>query len=333
MDLGVVVPTSGIWGDPHLIRDAVQAAEDLGYHTVWFGDHVVVPDYAAHLSPPNWFEPLSCAFVGAGATSRIRFGVDVLVIPQRHPVWLSQLVASADQLCDGRLTLGAGIGFIRGEMAALGPTPYERRGDVTDEHLAVLRLLWEGEGPLSFSGEWVSFEAVHAEPKPRQRPFPLWVGGNAAAAHRRAATLGTGWHPLFPTPAAYARGRDAILALRAEAGVSGPFTFSYSCPPTRVVLSDAEREVSGGYGDGGVEVPPEYSYAPPMPTTAGGRPMLVGDPDEVAADVLALADAGVGHLALRFSTGHEPEGFDHVAEQMTRFRDRVVPQLDDRASG
>src|SRR5687767_11622515 len=86
---GVVVPTSGPWADAGMVRDAVMAAEDLGYDTVWFGDHVVIPDYAAHLSPPAWLEPLATAAVCAGATSRIRFGTDVLVLPYRNPVYLS----------------------------------------------------------------------------------------------------------------------------------------------------------------------------------------------------------------------------------------------------
>ena len=66
MDFGIVVPTYGIWGDPSAIRDGIQAAEALGYHTVWFGDHIVIPDYATQLSPPNWLEPLSCRSWGRG---------------------------------------------------------------------------------------------------------------------------------------------------------------------------------------------------------------------------------------------------------------------------
>ena len=62
-----------------MIRDGIQAAEELGYATVWFGDHLVLPGYAAALMAPNWYDPLSCMLVGAGATSRIRLGSDVLV--------------------------------------------------------------------------------------------------------------------------------------------------------------------------------------------------------------------------------------------------------------
>ena len=72
--------------------------EDLGYHTAWFGDHVIVPGYAAHLSPPNWYDALATCLVGAGMTTRLRFSPDVLVLPYRNPVELASIVATADQL-------------------------------------------------------------------------------------------------------------------------------------------------------------------------------------------------------------------------------------------
>jgi probable F420-dependent oxidoreductase len=324
MQYGLVVPTYGDWGDPAAIRDGVRAAEDLGFDTVWFGDHVVVPTYAAHISPPNWFEPLASAFVAAGATKRIRFGVDVLVLPVREPVWLSQLVASADQMCGGRLTLGVGVGYIRGEFAALAPTRYERRGAVADEFLDALHELWETEGPLSFQGEWVQFEDVMAEPKPLQQPFPLWVGGNAPVALRRAALRGTGWHPLFPTPEVYANGRRRILELRHEAGLEAPFTFSYSCPMTRIAMSPEEMTFGIGRAQD-LPTPPDYSYSPPAPTSSDGRPMFIGTPEQVADDVKVFEGAGVEHLALRFSAGHHPNDIDDFIDQARRFRDLVVP--------
>src|SRR5438045_624206 len=97
-EFGVVIPANGEWGDKGAILDGIHAAEDLGLHTCWFGDHVVIPGYAAHLSEPRWFDSVSCMLVGAGATSRIRFGTDVLVLPYRNPVVLSRVLASGDQL-------------------------------------------------------------------------------------------------------------------------------------------------------------------------------------------------------------------------------------------
>jgi probable F420-dependent oxidoreductase len=326
VEFGVVVPSHGPFGDAGAIRALVQAAEDLGYDTAWFGDHVVVPGYATHVTSPNWYDALACCLVGAGATRRLRFGTDVLVLPYRQPVVLSQLIASADQLCDGRLTLAVGVGYIRGEFDAVGAPPYDERGPATSEFLAVLRLLWEGEGSVSYAGRFVQVDDVHAGPAPRQRPFPLWVGGNGAAALRRAADLGTGWHPLFPTPEGYAAGRAAIIARRTDHGMTGSFTWSFSCPQTRVIESAADVRPPISYADIG-DIPAEYSYAPAFPATDDGRLRFMGSPDELAADVRAYADAGVDHLALRFWTGDPTMDVDDHIDQMRRWMERVAPAV------
>ena len=324
-EFGVVVPSWGEYGDPARIREVIVAAEDLGYHTAWFGDHIVIPDYAAHISAPNWFDPLTCCIFGAGITTTLRFGTDVLVAPYRNPVVLAKMLSTADQLCDGRLTLGVGVGYVSGEFTALGAPPYEERGAITDEYLSVLDALWGSDGPISFDGRYIHLHDVHFAPRPRQRPFPVFVGGNGAAAYRRAARYGTGWHPLFPTPDAYRAGRDAILRRRAEAGRTDGFTFSYSCPHTQVVV-EARHDVAhqATYSDFG-EVPDEYNYAPAPPAAGDGRPMFVGTPEQLVADVSGFVAAGVEHFALRFwagSPGVEPAA---VVEQMRRFAEDVAP--------
>jgi probable F420-dependent oxidoreductase len=264
--------------------------------------------------------------VGAGATRRLRFGTDVLVLPYRNPVVLSQTLASGDQLSGGRLTLGVGVGYISGEFAAVGSPSYGQRGAVTDEYLRVMRTLWEADGPASFSGEWVQFTDVIAEPKPLQTPFPVVVGGNGQRAYRRAALLGNGWHPLFPTPEAYATGRAEILRVRADAGLTGPFTFSYSCPLVNVMLDPSERPTVQPYTER-LDIPDEYTYAPPFPVDDSGRDRFTGTPEEIASDVRTYVDAGVEHFALRFHIG-EP-GFDVKAftTQLERFTTLVLPLL------
>jgi probable F420-dependent oxidoreductase len=326
VDFGVVVPTWGTWADAGAIRETVQALEELGYDTAWFGDHIVVPSYATPISTTSWFEPLSCAFVAAGATSRIRFAFDVLVLPYRHPVWLAKLLSSADHLSGGRVTLGVGVGFLKGEYAALTSAPYRRRGAVTDEYLRVLHLLWESDEAVSFDGEWVQFEDVWAHPRPLQQPFPVWVGGNAPAALRRAATLGNGWHPLFLTPEGYAAGRARILELRAAAGLEGAFTFSYSASDTCVLLQDEEPRSVPSMPEGWAP-PEDYGYSPSPPTDANGRVLLTGTPEQVAADVQDLRRAGVDHVALRFGLGFEPLDVEGFVARAERFRTHVLPLL------
>jgi len=325
MQFGVVIPSYGPFGDAAKIRDLIAAAEHFGYHTAWFGDHIVIPDYAAHVSSPQWFDALACCIAGAASTQRLRFGTDVMVLPYRHPVQLSQVVATADQLCGGRLTLGVGVGYIRGEFDALA-APYEQRGAATDEYIDVLRCLWETQGAASHAGRFVQFEKVHAGPPPLQTPFPILVGGNHPAGRRRAAQRGDGWHPLFPTPEQYASGRADIEAQRSALGRRGPFVFSYTCPETRVVLDASEQRAPISYADLG-DIPADYNYAPPFPYAADGRARFVGTPDEVAADIDSYADAGVEHFALRFWTGDPSMETNDVIEQYRRFAEDVAPRF------
>ena len=324
MQFGVVIPSYGPWADPQRILDAIRTVEDEGYDAAWFGDHIVIPDYAAHVSPPPWLHAVSCMLVGAGCTERIRLGSDVLVLPYRNPVELSQLIASGDQLSAGRLILGVGVGYIRGEFDAVGAPPYGERGAVTDEFLSAMRSLWDSDGPVSFSGKWTGFQDVHAAPPPFQQPFPVWVGGNGAAARRRAATLGNGWHPLFPTPEDYARGREDILERRRQSQQNGAFSFSYSCAATHILMGSEQSPFDGAGFVVARSAPPEYDYAPPPPRDGSGRLYFVGTPSQVLQDIEVHADAGVEHLTMRFWTNSQSFGLEEFRTQLTRFAKHVL---------
>jgi len=326
MKFGVVIPTWGdYWAQPNLIRNAVQAVEDLGFNGAWFGDHVVVPEYAIHLSPPQWYDALACMGIAAGATDNIRLGTDVLVLPYRNPLVLSQFIASLDQLSGGRVTLGIGVGYISGEFQALGAPPYERRGAVTDEYIEVMRLLWESTDGASYAGEWNSFESMYSGPAPAQSPLPLWIGGNGRSAWRRAARYGDGWHPLFPLPEDYRQGRAAIEKYRSEGGRQGPMTFSMSCKRSRLVLQSGEHVPPLSARR---DVPDEYKYSPAPPKTADGRERFVGSVGDVLQDVADYRDAGVDHILLRFWNGEPNPQFSEWLEQARRFSRYVLPEAE-----
>jgi len=330
ISFGTVVPNQGPFGDAGAIRELVQTAEDLGFDTAWFGDHVVVPGYAAAFTPANWYEALTCCLVGLGATSTLRLGTDVLVLPYRHPVLLAAQVATAHQLSAGRLILGVGVGFLEGEFGPLGAPPFAERGAVTDEFLDVVGMLLaaDTETALSYDGRWVHFEDIRFGPTPSGR-VPIWVGGNAPAAWRRAARHGSGWHPLFPTPEQYAIGRRHILDQR---GGADGFTFSLTCPQTTVQDPAAPPARSLTYADVGV-VPVDYAYAPGVPVAADGRPRFIGSPEEIAADVADYVAAGVQQFTLRFWTVADDVGVADVSGQMERFMAEVAPKVRESRSG
>jgi probable F420-dependent oxidoreductase len=317
---GVVFPPAGPFGSPGVFGDVIDAIESLGYSDVWFGDHIAVPHYASHLIDPAWLEPITACTMALARTTRLRVGTDVLVVPYRHPVLLAKMAATADALSAGRLILGVGVGYLRGEFAALD-AEYVRRGEVTDEHLAAMQRLWRAGGaPTCFYGTVVDFEDVCVGPAPVAGTLPIWVGGNARAALRRAARFGQGWHPLFPTPEEYRLGRTAIEDLRNS---SDPFTWSISLATTKV-LERGETLEATSWGDT-PDIPDDFDYAPPIPMTEEHRVRFVGDADQVAEDVREYVAAGVEHFTLRFAATGTDVTVPAFLGQLERFAREVVP--------
>ena len=116
----------------------------------------------------------------------IRLGTSVLVIPYRNPLVAAKMLATIDVLSQGRVILGAGVGWLREEFEALAAPPFEERGAVTDEYLRLMRAAWTTD-PVTFEGRYYSVRDVHVLPKPVQKGgIPVWIGGHTDAAVRRA---------------------------------------------------------------------------------------------------------------------------------------------------
>lgn len=186
------------------LRVTAAHAEAVGIDGLWFPEHVVFfREYQSSYpysddGDPRFgrragvYDPLLAATVAAGATTTLRVGTAILIVPERNPVVLAQEVAGVDHATNGRFDLGIGIGWSREEFDALG-VPWERRGARTDDYIAAMQSLWRDE-LASHDSEFVHFAEVIAEPKPIQLPHPpIWVGGGRGAAMRRTARLGHGW--------------------------------------------------------------------------------------------------------------------------------------------
>lgn len=193
MKFGVCLPNYGPAVSPEAVGRMAQAAEAAGYHSVWTTDHILVPsEYAQPYG--HMIEALISLGYLAGLTERVKLATSVLVLPQRDPILVAKQVAAIDLLSNGRAVLGVGVGWIEAEYRFMR-TPFKQRGRIADEWIAVIRALWTEESP-AFAGEWISFADTTFEPKPVQPGgVPIIVGGKSAAAIRRAARLGDGWHP------------------------------------------------------------------------------------------------------------------------------------------
>ncbi|MCB0994317.1 MAG: LLM class F420-dependent oxidoreductase [Acidimicrobiales bacterium] len=209
MRLGIHLPQYGRASGPTSIREAARAAETLGYDDVWVSDHVVSPASQDYPSP-FLFDPLLSLTFAAAVTERVGLGTSVLVVPQYHPLWLANAVASLDALSEGRLTLAIGVGWSEAEFDALGQS-FHDRGRRTDEILDIMRLVWD-TSPASHAGEHYSFTDIRVLPPPAHR-IPIWVGGRSEAAYRRAVAHGDGFQLIGLDPPAAA---TAVARLRAD---------------------------------------------------------------------------------------------------------------------
>ena len=298
MQAGVWIPNCRHLATPEIIRHTAVRAEQLGYDSVWVSDHVVVPDANVDRIGAGIFDPLVTLAVAAGATSRVRLGTTVLIVPYRNPVVTAKMVSSLDALSGGRVVLGVGAGWLAEESAALG-VPFAERGPMTDEYLAAMRELWTSPAP-SFAGKYTQFSGLKFEPKPVQKPHPpIWVGGHGRASLRRAAEIGAAWHPINRSAEELRAGRVELARLCQARG--------RAMPPAMTLRNDLCVLRPGR----------------PAGTSVRGGSVLVGEPSALVERILELRDVGVEHLVIEFLAADGPE----LDEQMMLFAERIRPKL------
>jgi probable F420-dependent oxidoreductase len=203
VQLGVVFPQVEVGADPGGVRAFAQAAEELGYRHLLAYDHVLGADVS---SRPDWAGPYTSehqfheifvlfGYLAAVAPS-LELVAGVLVLPQRQTALVAKQAAEIDVLTGGRLRLGVGLGWNRVEFEALGEE-FSDRGRRSEEQIEVLRRLWT-QPVVDFEGRWHRIPAAGINPLPVQRPIPIWIGGSAEPAIRRAARIADGFFPQRP---------------------------------------------------------------------------------------------------------------------------------------
>jgi probable F420-dependent oxidoreductase len=192
MQLGIHLPHIGRKAGPESIRRVAMQAEELGFADVWVSEHIIVPKDAPYPPSPNFWDPVLTLTWAAACTSRVKLGTSVLVLPMRHPLPLAKELATLQNLSQGRLILGAGVGWMEAEFNALG-VPFHERGRRMDEGIALMRAVW-GQDPVTFPTRWIPavVKEMRMQPQPCA-PIPIWIGGSSDAAIKRALRL-DGWH-------------------------------------------------------------------------------------------------------------------------------------------
>lgn len=240
---------AGVGGMVHPDAGHVAAfAEELGYQSMWTGEHMVIPDqrpdYMNIADEWAFGDPFVTLSYLAAHTNSIELCTGMVILPQRHPVHLAKEAATLDVLSGGRFVLGVGLGHLQAELDALG-IAMDTRVARTVEYVEAMRALWRQDE--RFEGRFVRFEGVSAHPRPlRPEGPPIVLGGHAPAALRRAARHGSGWYGWGLSPQ---ETRDAVAGIRVEAERIGrdlsDFEISLT-PLKRLSAADVEEYAEAG---------------------------------------------------------------------------------------
>ena len=309
---GCSMPSRGPMSSPEALRALAQRAEDLSYDSVWVSDHIILPRQVASFYPYSpdgvpgfvpdepYYEPLATLNFLAGCTRKVRLGTHVLIIPYRNPVLTAKILATLDVLSEGRVILGAGVGWMEEEFQAMGLDTFADRGAITDEFLQLYKELWTKDQP-EFNGEYYQISGAGFQPKPVQKPHPpIWVGGHTGPAIRRAAKLGDGWMPIGLRPPAILEPEEMAAKIaqlrRATVRAGRP-----------------EEAVDITFSTG-----VRFDDSPPP-----SRQMLSGRPEQIAADLRQYQDLGVKNFIL----GFPGEDTGALQENMEKFSRQVMPLI------
>lgn len=230
---GIAIPQSAgsVPVQAPFLQEFLGKAETLGYDSLWVQEQI--------LSDAPLLEPVTLLTYAAALTSKLRLGTAVLLTVIRNPVQLAKSLSSLDQLSQGRLIVGVGIGGAHVPEAVFGVSS-ERRARQFVEGLQVLKALWT-QPRATIQGDFWRFTNVAMEPKPLQKPHPpLWIGAHTAVGLKRAVRHGDGWMGAGSSSSAdFVRNVGLLRQCLDEAG-RDPATFPIS---KRVYIAvDADRD-------------------------------------------------------------------------------------------
>lgn len=229
---GIAIPQDLIDGslDVHFLQTYLARAETLGYESAWVQEQI--------LGTVPILEPVTLLTYAAALTRTLRLGTSVMLTILRNPLQLAKRLTSLDQLSQGRVTVGVGLGGQTTEYPAFGISP-ERRVRRFVEGLAIMKAVWT-QPAVNFAGEFWHLDGISQEPKPVQKPHPpIWFGARQPAALRRAARLGNGFMGAGTSSAQDFRNQVQSLRGFLDEAKRDPATFTIS---KRVYIAvDADR--------------------------------------------------------------------------------------------
>lgn len=284
-------------------------AEELGYGSLWAWDHMLL----GTRNPFPFLESLTTLTAVAMATSRVRLGTSVLVLPLRNPLVLAKTTASLDRVSGGRLVLGLAAGWYEREFHAAG-VPFKQRGRIFERNLDTLKQFWSGE---LVAGEENGIEYRNALmlPRPTQQPRPkILIGGYVDKVLRRVATKSDGWLTYFYTPESFATAWKKVRDFAEEAGRDPGELENVAQLPIYVDEDEATADRRCR------EYIDEYCDLPKW-SESSAESSIRGTPEQCAEQLAEHFAVGVQQICLC------PAGYE--IEQIERIAAEVLPRLAD----
>lgn len=281
----------------------VQLCEEGGVDSIWQTDRLV--------SKVPFLETMSTMAALAGATQKLKFGMNVASVGLRDPLLMAKQCATVDFLSNGRILPAFGVGSpVAPDWAATGRSS-QGSGKIADEALDLIARLWTEES-VTYDGQFFQYKDAVISPRPVNKHIPLWIGGSSKAAIRRTARIGTGWQAGAESPEQVAPVVQAIKVAAKEAGrtidddhYGTGFYFRFGTwedGPLPFLVKNIQKRTGRD---------PKYAFA-------------VGDAEDICARIQEYADAGISKFVLR-PTGSSDE---ELMEQTQRLITEVIPAFE-----
>ena len=223
MNIGTSIPLPAYTIDPAFMA---KKAEDLGFESIWYAEHPVLPVQSASQFPSggpipesyaHFTDPYIALSRASGVTTNIKLGTGITHVPERNPLLLAKEIATLDRFSGGRFLFGIGAGWNREETELMGGD-FDHRWTQVRESVDVMKELWTKD-EAEFHGKYYDFPPVKCNPKPLQSPHPpIILGGASRNVLRRIATWADGWLPLRISPEELETSRKMLDALAGEIG-------------------------------------------------------------------------------------------------------------------
>lgn len=244
------------WGTEysHPMTEVAKMAEAAGCESFWVPEHTHVPKERTSMRPTaaageaepeldrefhHMLDPFVALGAAAAATSTIKVGTSICLVPVRDPIITAKAVATLDHVSGGRAMFGVGAGWMREELEDHG-IDFDQRYELLNEHIAAMKAIWTEEEP-SYSGDLYSFPRCTCWPKPLQDPYPpILVGMHGRRGLQNAVDWGDEWLPGIGVAKIDAKLEE--LAEMAAAAGRDPIPTSYIsiAPPDRALVEKLE---------------------------------------------------------------------------------------------